>query len=40
MCAPLIQFAEVLSEEKIAATLSRQLGWGHFVEIIALKDER
>lgn len=35
----MVQFAEVFPEEPIVATLSRQLGWSHFVEIIPLKDE-
>ncbi len=34
----MIQFAEVYPERGIVATLSRQLGWSHFVEIIPLKD--
>jgi hypothetical protein len=33
----MVQFAEVFPEERIVATLSRQLGWSHFVEIIPLK---
>lgn len=35
----MVQFGEVFPEEEIVATLSRQLGWSHFVEIIPLKDE-
>ena len=35
----MVRFAEVFSEEQIVATLSRQLGWSHFVEIIPLKDD-
>ena len=35
----MIQFAEVFPRQEIVATLSRQLGWSHFVEIIPLKDE-
>ncbi len=35
----MIQFAEVFPQEQIVATLSRQLSWSHFVEIIPLKDE-
>jgi predicted nuclease of restriction endonuclease-like (RecB) superfamily len=35
----MVQFAEVFPEERIVATLSRQLGWSHFVEIIPLKDD-
>ena len=30
----MIQFAEVFPEELIVVTMSRQLGWSHFVEII------
>ena len=35
----MVQFAEVFPEERIVATLSRQLGWSHFVEIIPLKGD-
>ena len=31
-------FAEVFPDEEILSTLSRQLGWSHFKEIIYLKD--
>lgn len=34
----MIQFAEEFPDEQIVATLSRQLGWSHFIEIIPLKD--
>jgi hypothetical protein len=34
----MIQFAEEYPEEQIVATVSRQLGWSHFIEIIPLKD--
>jgi predicted nuclease of restriction endonuclease-like (RecB) superfamily len=34
----MVQFTEAFSDSKIVATLSRQLGWSHFVEIIPLKD--
>ena len=34
----MIQLAETFPEEQIVATLSRQLGWSHFVEIIPLDD--
>ena len=34
----MIRFAEVFSNGEIVSTLSRQLGWSHFVEIIPLKD--
>jgi predicted nuclease of restriction endonuclease-like (RecB) superfamily len=33
----MIQFAEAFPDGKIVATLSRQLGWSHFVELIPLK---
>jgi len=35
----MVQFAEVFPDAQIVATLSRQLGWSHFVEIIPLKDD-
>lgn len=35
--ARMIQFAEVFPEEQIVSTLSKQLGWSHFVEIIPLE---
>ncbi len=35
----MIKFAEVFPDEKIVSTLSAQLSWSHFVEIIPLKDE-
>jgi hypothetical protein len=35
----MVQFAEVFPDEKIVSTLSAQLSWSHFVEIIPLKDE-
>jgi predicted nuclease of restriction endonuclease-like (RecB) superfamily len=35
----MVQFAEVFPDREIVATLSRQLGWSHFVEIIPLKKE-
>jgi len=34
----MIQFAEVFPEEQIVVTLSRQLGWSHFVAILPLDD--
>jgi predicted nuclease of restriction endonuclease-like (RecB) superfamily len=37
--ARMIQFAEQFPDREIVATLSQQLGWSHFVEIIALKDK-
>lgn len=33
----MVQFAEVFPEESIVVTLSRQLGWSHFFELIPLK---
>jgi hypothetical protein len=33
------EFAEAFPEEQIVVTLSRQLGWGHFVAIIPLDDD-
>lgn len=33
----MVQFAEVFPDENIVATLSRQLSWSHFVEILPLK---
>ena len=35
----MIRFAEVFSDSKIVQTLSRQLGWSHFLEIIYRKDD-
>lgn len=35
----MVRFAETFDEETIVSTLSRQLGWSHFVEIIPLKDK-
>lgn len=34
----MIRFAEVFPDEGIVSTLSRQLAWSHFLEIIYLKD--
>ena len=34
----MLQFAEQFSDSKIVATLSRQLGWSHFVEILPVED--
>jgi len=34
----MIQFAEAFPEQQIVVTLSRQLGWSHFVAIIPLDD--
>ena len=35
----MIRFAEVFPTQQIVVTLSRQLGWSHFVEIIYLKND-
>ncbi|MDP0490943.1 MAG: PDDEXK nuclease domain-containing protein [Verrucomicrobiota bacterium JB023] len=35
----MVRFSEVFDEAEIVATLSRQLGWSHFKEIIPLKDD-
>jgi len=35
----MIRFAECFPKEKIVATLSQQLGWSHFKEIIPLDDD-
>jgi predicted nuclease of restriction endonuclease-like (RecB) superfamily len=35
----MVQFAEVFPDEKIVVTLSRQLGWSHFIAVIPLNDE-
>jgi predicted nuclease of restriction endonuclease-like (RecB) superfamily len=34
----MIQLAEVYSDQQMVATLSRQLGWSHFVELLPIKD--
>ncbi|PWV77386.1 YhcG family protein [Halomonas sp. A11-A] len=34
----MIRFAEVFPEENIVSTLSRQLSWSHFLEVIYLKE--
>jgi predicted nuclease of restriction endonuclease-like (RecB) superfamily len=36
--ARMIQFAEVFPETKIVVTLSRQLGWSHFVALLPIAD--
>ena len=33
----MVQFSEAFPDEKIVATLSQQLGWSHFVELLPLK---
>lgn len=35
----MMQFARLFGDEKIVVTLSRQLCWSHFVEVIPLQDE-
>jgi hypothetical protein len=35
----MVQFAEGFPDEEIVVTLSRQLGWSHFVAIIPLDDD-
>ena len=35
----MMRFAEGFPDETIVSTLSRQLGWSHFLEILYLKDE-
>ena len=35
----MIRFVEVFPDRQIVSTLSKQLGWSHFVEIVPLKDE-
>jgi DUF1016 N-terminal domain len=34
----MVQFAAGFPDAKIVATLSRQLGWSHFVDLIPIKD--
>jgi len=34
----MVQFAEAFSDPEIVATLSRQLGWSHFREILPIED--
>jgi hypothetical protein len=33
----MVEFAEAFPDEKIVSTLSRELGWSHFVELLPLK---
>lgn len=35
----MVQFAEAFPKHEIVSTLSRQLSWSHFVEILVLKDD-
>lgn len=35
----MVQFVELFPEEAIVATLSRQLGWSHFKEVLTLENE-
>jgi len=37
--ARMIRFAEVFPDREVVGSLSRRLGWSHFVEIIQLKDQ-
>src|SRR5580658_7814534 len=37
--ARMVQFSEVFPDSEIVATLSRQLGWSHFKELLPLKDQ-
>jgi predicted nuclease of restriction endonuclease-like (RecB) superfamily len=34
----MVQFAKIFPDDRIVATLSRQLSWSHFVEILTVKD--
>ena len=34
----MMQFAEVFNDEAIVATLSRQLSWSHFTNLLPIKD--
>jgi predicted nuclease of restriction endonuclease-like (RecB) superfamily len=34
----MLKFAELFPDERIVATLSQQLSWSHFVEILPLKE--
>jgi hypothetical protein len=35
----MVRFAEVFPDRELVASLSRQLGWSHFVEIIPIEDD-
>ena len=35
----MIRFAEVFPNQQVVTTLSRQLSWSHFIEILPLKDD-
>ncbi|MCA9450596.1 MAG: DUF1016 domain-containing protein, partial [Candidatus Omnitrophica bacterium] len=37
--AYMVRFAEVFPDSTIVSTLSAQLSWSHFIEIVALKDD-
>ena len=37
--ARMIKFGEVFPEQQIVSTLSKQLGWSHFVELIPIGDQ-
>ena len=36
----MVQFAELLPDEKIVAALLRQLGWTHFTLLVPIKSSR
>ena len=36
----MVQFAQIFAEPEIVATLSRQLSWSHFVNLLPLKTEQ
>ncbi|WCR53866.1 MAG: Putative nuclease YhcG [Wolbachia endosymbiont of Ctenocephalides orientis wCori] len=35
----MVQFSKIFPDQEIVATLSQQLSWSHFIEIIAISDE-
>ncbi|OWK36773.1 hypothetical protein FRUB_09336 [Fimbriiglobus ruber] len=37
--ARMVRFTEVFPDREVVSTLSRQLGWSHFVEIVPLRDQ-
>jgi len=37
--ASMVRFAEAFPDFEIVSTLSQQLGWSHFVEIVSMKDD-
>lgn len=36
--ARMVQFAEWMIDERILATLSQELGWSHFMELLPIKE--